>query len=135
MDPMAVRTEIETVLATVPTLRVGKWGQQVRSPAGLVTLPESVKTHGGYGTGFTVVEGLMVLVLVAKPNEARTVDTLAPFVAETGAKSIKAKLEGTAWATVDDVTVPSVDFEIVNYQETPYLSAVFHTQIIGKGAI
>jgi hypothetical protein len=135
MDVMAMRTEIETALATITGLRVGKWGQQVRVPAALVTLPESVKFHQTYGVGSSLVEDLMVLVLAAKPDARTAVETLGPFVAETGAKSIKAKLEGYGWTTIDDLTVQSCDFDVVTYQETPYLSAMFHTQIIGKGAV
>lgn len=131
---MAVRTEIETALKTITGLRVGKWGHAVRIPGALVTLPESVKVHGGYGVGFTVIEGLMVLVLAAKPQEATALETLAPYVAETGAKSIKAKLESYTWTTVDDLTVTQCDFDVVSYQDVPYLSAMFHTQIIGRGA-
>jgi hypothetical protein len=132
---MAARTEIETALKTITGLRVGRWGDTVRIPGALVTLPESVKAHGGYGVGFTVIEGLMVLVLAAKPESRTALDALAPYVRETGASSIKAKLESYAWTTMDDVTVTQVDFEVVSYQDTPYLSAMFHTQIIGKGAI
>lgn len=135
MDVGAMRTEIEAALATITGLRVGKWGQTVRVPAALVTLPDSVKFHATYGVGSSVVEDLMVIVLAAKPDSRTAVDALMPFVAETGAKSIKAKLEGTTWATIDDLTVTSADFDVVSYQDTPYLSAMFHTMIIGKGAI
>jgi hypothetical protein len=135
VDTFAARTEIETALKTITGLRVGRWGDKVNVPAALVTLPESVKAHGGYGVGFTVIEGLMVLVLAAKPSERTALDVLAPFVREIGASSIKGKLESYAWTTVDDVTVTQCDFEVVSYQDTPYLSAMFHTQIIGKGAV
>lgn len=130
-----MRTEIEAALGTIAGLRVGKWGQQVRVPAALVTLPESVKFHQTAGVGSTRVEDLMVLVLAAKPDAVTAVGTLMPYVAETGAQSIKAKLETYAWTTIDDLTVLSVDFDVVTYQETPYLAAMFHTDIMGKGAI
>ncbi len=132
---MAVRTEIETALKTITGLRVGRWGDTVRIPGALVTLPEEVQRHGGYGVGSTQMDGLMVLVLAAKPEARTAVDDLAPYVRETGAKSITAKLESYAWTTADDVTVMKISFEVVSYQEVPYLSAMFHTQIIGKGAI
>lgn len=135
MDTGAMRTEIETALATITGLRVGKWGLQVRVPAALVTLPESVKFHQTMGVGSSRVEDLMVLVLAAKPDARTAVETLMPYVAEIGAKSIKLKLETYAWTTIDDLTVLSVDFDVVTYQETPYLAAMFHTDIIGKGAI
>jgi hypothetical protein len=135
MDPMAVRTEIETALKTITGLRVGKWGEQVRIPGALVTLPESVNRHGGYGVGSTQIEGLMVLVLAAKPESRTAVETLAPYVAETGVKSVTAKLESYGWTTADDVTVTKIEFEVVSYQDTPYLSAMYHTMIIGKGVV
>lgn len=130
-----MRTEIETALATIAGLRVAGWGQQVRAPAALVTLPESVDFHQTFGAGSSRVKDLMVIVLVAKPNDRTAVEKLMPFAAETGASSIKGKLESYAWTTIDDLTVLSVDFDVVTYQETPYLAAMFHTDIIGKGAV
>lgn len=135
MDTGAMRLEIETALKTINGLRVAGWGAQVRPPAALVTLPESVKFHQTMGVGSSRVEDLMVIVLVPRPNDTRAVEQLMPFVAETGGQSIKAKLESYAWTTIDDLTVLSVDFDVVTYQETPYLAAMFHTDIFGKGAI
>lgn len=135
MDPLAARAQIETALATITGLRVTKWGAQVQVPAALVTLPERIDYHQTYGAGSTRIVDMMVLVLASKPDTRTAVSTLLPYAAETGAKSIKAVLEAYAWTALDVMTVTSVDFDVVTYEGTPYLAAMFHLDIVGKGAV
>lgn len=130
-----MREEVEAALKTIAGLRVTPWGTQVRVPAALVTLPESVNFHQTYGTGSTRIVDMMVLVLTGKPDERTAVSKLMPYAAETGPNSVKAKLEGYAWTTLDVMTVTSVDFDVVSYESTPYLAAMFHLDIAGKGAV
>lgn len=135
MDPLGAREQIETALDTIPGLRVTKWGTQVAVPAALVTLPERVDYHQTYGVGSTRIVDMMVLVLASKPDSRTAVTTLLPYAAETGPLSIKAVLEGYAWTALDVMTVTSVDFDVVTYEGTSYLAAMFHLDIIGRGAV
>jgi hypothetical protein len=136
MDTGAVIAEVETALRTITGLRVTPWGvKNVHVPAAMVTLPESVDFHQTYGVGSTRMKDLIVLVLASRADARSAVTTLAPYVAELGAKSIKAKLEGYAWTTLEVMTVLSVEFDAVEFAGNPYLAAMFHTDIAGRGAV
>jgi hypothetical protein len=135
VDTGAVRTQIETALRTITGLRVAEWGHQINPPAALVTLPDSVKFHQTYGAGTTRIDDMMVLVIVGKPESRTSVKELMPYVAETGAKSIKAVLEGYTWTALEVMTVLSADFDVVTFKDQPYLAAMFHLDIFGRGAV
>lgn len=134
MDVGAVMTEIETPLKTIG-LRTAVWGvKTISPPAAIITLPDAVDFHGGYGVGSTRIRDLMVVVLVGRADARSALKTLMPYCAETGTKSVKASLEGYAFTTFDVITVESVEFDTVTYGDVPYLAAMFHTDIVGKGA-
>ena len=133
-----VMTEVETALKTVTNLRVYGWSAKaIAPPAAIVTLPENVLFHQSYGVGSSKLDDLIVLLMVSRATNRTAVKDLMPYVAETGAKSVKAVLEGwTPAAGVWDIlTVLSVEFDAVSYAGTPYLAAMFHTEITGKGAV
>lgn len=130
-----VMTQVRAALKTIPGMRVPTGhSESLHPPAALVTFPESVEFHQTYGVGGTKITDMLVLILVPDPGSRTAMDKLLPYVAEVGASSVKAVLEGYAYTALDIMTVRSVDFETVEYAEVPYLAAMFHTEIIGKGA-
>jgi len=138
MNLADVMTETENALKTINGLRVFGWSTpRIAPPAAIVTLPENVLFHQTYGTGSTKLEDLIVVVMVSRAKDRTAVKDLMPYVAETGAKSVKTVLEGwaPAGAAWDVLTVNSVEFDAVAYGEVPYLAAMFHMEIIGKGAL
>lgn len=137
MDLYAVKDEIATVLKTITGLRAYAWAQgTVAAPAALPGWPDRLEYVGTYGRGQSRVPDLPLLVLVGQASARASAKKLGEYVAESGVKSIPAKLEGRAgaWTTCDVVTVTWVGFPAVAIAGVDYLAAEFHLDIIGKGA-
>jgi hypothetical protein len=136
MDLEAVSTEIRTALGTITGLRTPPWGvEQVQAPAAIVALPERVSFDETYGRGKDMYPDLPVVVLVGAPEDRASRKSLAAYAAGSGAKSVKAVLEAYAWTTCDNVTVESCEFNAgATFNAVPYLAAIFHLKIIGRGA-
>jgi hypothetical protein len=136
VDLYAVRDELATVLKTITGLRAYAWAQgTVAAPAALPGWPDRLDYAQTYGRGMSHVPDLPVLVVVGKASERIAAKRLGEYVAETGAKSIPAKLEGRAgsWTTCDVVTVSWVGFPAVQLASVDYLAAEFHLDITGRG--
>jgi hypothetical protein len=136
MDLYAVKDELATVLKTITGLRAYAWAQgSVEPPAALPGWPDRLDYVQTYGRGQSHVEDLPVLVLVGKASERVAAKRLGEYVAESGAKSIPATLEGRtgSWTTCDVVTVAWVGFPAVTLAGVDYLAAEFHLDITGKG--
>jgi hypothetical protein len=136
MDLYAVKDEIATVLKTITGLRAYAWAQgTVAAPAALPGWPDRLEYVGTYGRGQSRVPDLPLLVLVGKASERVAAKRLGEYVAETGAKSVPAKLEGRAgsWVACDVVTVTWVGFPAVTLAGVDYLAAEFHLDITGRG--
>lgn len=136
MDLEAVSTEIMTALGGISGLRRPPWGvEQVQAPAALVALPEEIIFDETYGRGKDRYPDLPVVVLVGAPEERASRKALAAYARGSGPRSVKAVLEAYAWTTCEGVTVKRCEFEPgARYAGTPYLAAIFHLDIIGKGA-
>jgi len=131
-----VATKVGLALATpTPKLRVYPYGTpKIEAPAAVVTLPETLNLHETYGQGVTSFRDLAVLVMVRDLVRREAFKTLANYVKPTGATSVKAALESyvpaaQAW---DSLTVTSVDFDVVTMDGAPFLTALFHLDIIGN---
>jgi hypothetical protein len=136
MDLNAVSDEIRTALGTITGLRAPAWGvKRVEAPAALVALPERIVFDETYGRGKDHYPDVSVVLLIGSAEERAAIKNMAPFVAGSGAKSIKAALEAYAWTTLESLTVEWCEFEpSMTFAGTPYLAAIFHLKIIGKGA-
>lgn len=136
MDLNAVSDEIRTALGTITGLRTPAWGVMSTSPpAAIVALPERILFDETYGRGKDHYPDLSVVVLTGSSDERAALKNMAPFVAGSGVKSIKAVLEAYVWTTLESLTVEWCEFEpSMTFAGTPYLAAIFHLKIIGKGA-
>lgn len=136
MDLEVVSDEIRLALGGIAGLRRPPWGvEQVQPPAALVALPERVVFDETYGRGKDRYPDLPVVVLVGAPEERGSRKALAAYARGSGPKSVKAVLEAYTWTTCEAVTVTSCDFEAgASFAGTPLLAAIFHLDIIGKGA-
>lgn len=135
MDLEDVSEEIRTALAGIAGLRRPPWGvEQIQPPAAVVALPERVDFDETYGRGKDRYPDLPVVVLVGRAEERASLKSLAAYADGSGAKSVKQVLEAYVWTTCDAVTVTSCEFDAsASYAGTPYLAAIFHLDIIGKG--
>jgi hypothetical protein len=136
VDIQAVRVEIATLLGTITGLRAYEYAKgAVNPPAALVGYPERLSYVNTYARGQTVAADLPVLLLVGRASDRAAAIALGAYCAETGAKSIPAKLEGRAglWTSCDVVTCAEASFPDVSVAGVDLLAAEFRLQIIGKG--
>jgi hypothetical protein len=136
MNLADVADEIRTALGAITGLRRPPWGvEHVQSPAAIVALPERISYDETYGRGKDRIPDLPVVVLVDAPEERSSLKQLAAFTDGSGPKSVKTVLEAHAWIKCETVRVTSCEFDAgATYAGTPMLAAIFHLDIIGKGA-
>jgi hypothetical protein len=137
MNVQTVKTEISTLLATIPGIRAFDWGKGSGvPPMALVGWPDEVQYVQTYGRGQTRIPDLAVLVGIGKVSERTAAVRLGAYLDETGAQSIPAKIESRtgAWVACDVVTVTSAKIMIITLGGVDYLAAEFHLDITGKGA-
>lgn len=73
-------------------------------------------------------------VWVGRKQDRSSVANLAPYVASSGAKSIKAVLESGTYTAFGTLHVPSVEFVIAPIAAVDYLGAQFTIEISGEGS-
>lgn len=127
--------EVATALGGVTGLRVYPWAQKTITPPGAVlSLPDSIDYHGTYGTGQEMINDLVCVVMLGKASERAALKNLGPYVAGSGAKSVKTVLEAYAYTTCHTLTVTSVEFPEMTLAGVEYLAALFHIDIVGTAA-
>lgn len=139
MDLAAVMTEVDTRLRTVTGLRVTAIGadQAVPVPAAVQYLPDRIDFDQTYGRGMDKITDLIVVVFVSRANLRAAVKEISPYVAGSGAKSIKAKLDSStaAYTSCSDFQVMYAELDYnATLHGTEYLAALFHCNIAGSGA-
>lgn len=137
MDLYAVMTEIATTVKTITGLRAFAYDPgSMAPPVALVGWPDRLDYVQTYARGVSRCTDLPMLVLVGKATQRIAAKRLGEYVAETGARSIPAKLEARAgsWVACDSLTVTGVDFPDASMAGVSYLAAQFHFDVIGKGA-
>ncbi|MEV4846134.1 hypothetical protein AB0K20_23315 [Micromonospora matsumotoense] len=134
MELDAVVAEVRQALGTIG-LSLPEWGvQRIHPPAAMVALPERIAFDQTYGRGSDSIEGLPVLVLVARPTSPEARREIAEYAAGAGPKSVKAAIEAHQFTAADEVTVVSAEFDVVTLLATEYLVAQFNLDIVGRGA-
>lgn len=134
MDLDAVAGELGDVLKAIG-LNVPEWGvQRVHPPFALVPLPDRITFDAGYQRGADRIEDWPLLVLLPNPTKPETRRAIAEYADGSGPKSVKAAIEARTYTSCDSVTATSVEFDVVSYAATDYLAAMFHLDIMGKGA-
>jgi hypothetical protein len=130
-----VMTEIDTALDTIAGLRSYPWAQgSISPPAAVQLLPDEIDYHGTYGAGQMVIKDHVIVLMIGRSSDRAATKLISDYVAPTGVKSIKAKLETYAYTTCDVVNVDRVEFDTVTVGTGNYLAALFHTTITGTGA-
>jgi hypothetical protein len=128
--------ELREALDTITGLRVPEWGvQKVTAPAALINPPERIDYDDTYGRGKDRYPDLEVMILVANPRSWRALQDLSAYTDGAGPHSVKAAIEGYPYTACDpqSVRVAWSEFEVVTYSDVPYLAAIFHIELTGKG--
>lgn len=135
MNLEAVAAELATALQTITGLRVPPWGvEKITPPAAIIALPERIDYDSTYGRGSDHFPDLPVIVLVGKPEQRASRKAIAAYADGAGAKSVKAAVEARTYTSCDSVRVAWAEFDNARYAGTDYLAAIFHLDIVGKGA-
>lgn len=142
MDLYAVMTEIDTRLKTITGLRVAEFGfpKTVQVPAAVQYPPDRITYDQTYGRGSDGYEDHIVVVFVAgsATSNRAGLKAIAPYLAGSGTKSIKAKLDATGtapYASCSDLTVVWAELDAgARIAGNDFLAALFHCKIYGAGA-
>lgn len=133
MDVAEVMDELAARLGMIAGLRVFAWPPgSVTPPAAIVSYPERVDFDSTYGRGMDRMT-VPVAVVVGRPADRATRDSLAAYCGGGGARSVKAALDRgfcTAW---DSVRVVRADTDVVSIGGVDYLAALFSIEISGTG--
>lgn len=135
MDLDAAMAEVAARLDTIAGLRVFDHPVgTLNPPTALVSLPE-ITFDLTYGRGADRWS-LPVILAVGKASDRASRKNIAPYVAGTGAKSVKQVLENetTPYVAFDTLRVESVDFDVIAWGGIEYLCATFVLDIVGSGA-
>lgn len=131
-------TEIDTRLKTITGLRVAEFGMpaSIKPPMAVQYVPDRLNFDATYGRGMDDLEDHIIAVVVGMTSRRTALQTLAPYMAGSGAKSIKAKIDtfGGPYVSCSDVTVQWAEIDTPKIGGTDYLAALFHSKIIGPGA-
>ncbi len=134
MNPDAIAVELTAALSEIDGLRTYKGPpDSVSVPAGVVVLPTNVAFDQTYGRGSDKLIW-PVLVLVGRPSDRTVMERISGYLDGSGSTSVKVALEGYAYTTCDDVYVRGADVDIVTWQGTEFVGALFHLEIFGQGA-
>lgn len=133
-------TEVDTRLKTIANLRVAEFGfpGKVNPPVAVQYPPDRISFDSTYGRGADLYEDHIVAVVVGFGGGRRSaLKDLALYLAGSGTKSIKAKLDmsNTApYASCSDLMVQWAEVDTPKIGGVDYLAALFHCKIIGAGA-
>jgi hypothetical protein len=128
LDLNAAMDAIGARLLTIGGLRVYDYAaDQIAAPGGVVGLPEvAYDVTKARGTDFAV---FTVHVLVSKVSDRASRDALSQYLAGTGAKSVKAAIDGTLGGAVHHARVASAAARTVPVAGVDYLAAVFQIEV------
>lgn len=134
MDLATVMQAINDRLDTIAGLRChASPPGSVTPPAAIVSYPDKYDYDETYGRGFDRISALPVVVVVGRPTDRPTRDSIAAYVAPTGPSSVKAVLESGAYSAFDELRVTGVEFDVVGIGGVDYLAAIFTLDIVGSG--
>jgi hypothetical protein len=102
-------------------------------PAAIVSYPEGVEFDQTYGRGMTSVDTLKVWVVVGNVTDRAARDKLSEYVSDQGPNSVKLCLEDYDATQWDDLTVASVEFDVVTIAGVDYMAAGFTINLACQG--
>lgn len=133
MNIDTVMTEVATRLDTIAGLRVFDHPvDEVQPPTAIVSLPQ-ISFDQTYGRGSDRYN-MPVILVVGKVENRASRNNLAPYVAGSGPKSVKAVLEGFTPVAFDTVRVQGVEFDVMTWGSVEFLTGTFLLDIMGSGA-
>lgn len=128
LDPQTLATayaEIESALAEVPGLRVGKWGDIPQPPAAFLSLPQSIERMSGGSVMFNDLE------LTVAVGRATNRTSLMEIMRLTGA--VSQTLDPRRWSSFSDLSITRIEYGTVTLggNSEALLAAFFHIDLAG----
>lgn len=120
---------IGTRLGTIVGLRVFDFPpDNVHPPTAVVGMPETMEFDSTMARGAdrTVIP---VAILVGKVSDRASRDELAAYVSGTGAKSVKAAVDGNLGGAAQTARVTTARIEVVTVAGVDYLGARFDVEV------
>jgi hypothetical protein len=135
-DLAAIRTALAANLSTIPDLQVSAYVLSNPTPPSAVVFAGPTEFDKAFGRGMDMLV-FMVRVVVAAVSDISAVVNLDPYMAGSGARSIKAAIESdsTLGGSVFDVSVVGTDGEQIYTFEgrPPALGAEFRVEVTAHG--
>lgn len=134
MNVATVIDELVTALGSISGLRVyGFVAGSIAPPTAIVGLPDNATFDLTFQRGMDQLT-MPVTVLLSKADDRISTKQLANYLAGSGAKSIKAAIDGGTYTAADSVTVTSAEVTIETVGGIEYLVATFSVSVAGQGA-
>lgn len=135
MNVAAVMDELATELDTITGLRVFAYPpDKVDPPAAIIGYPEMVDFDVSMGRGTDHIR-FPIFLMVGRLLDRTSRDKLAPFLAGSGASSVKGVLKAAEpFVAMSSVRVASATIEVVTMAGMDYLTAIFSVDVFGPGA-
>lgn len=130
-----VMDEVAEVLGTITGLNVLAYPPPTLiPPAGYVSYPQSIDFDQEYQRGGDQFTDLPIVLLTSTgATDLSARDQVATWSAGGGLGSVKAAMEAHRWASCDDLTVTSCEFDVETIGGVPYLAAMFKATVVGPG--
>jgi len=129
-----VMDELAEAVDTISGLRVtGYYPGAISPPAGWVDLPQSYTFDETMGRGLDSMV-LEVWVAVGMVDHRTARNAITPYLAGSGASSVKAAIESYTPTAFHVARVASVQFNVISVGGQDYLAATFSVNITGSGA-
>jgi hypothetical protein len=131
----AVMQEVADAVNEITGLRTSGWpvGSLV-APGAIVTYPDSIDYDETYGRGLDKITNLPLWVVIGQVKDKSARDRAGEYAAGKGARSIKQRLEGRGWSSLDTLTVTKCRFDTVTEAGVDYLAALFSIDIFGDAS-
>jgi hypothetical protein len=134
LDEMSVRLK---TIAGLSVQDVGYAKKLARVPAAVLYPPERVIYDATYARGSDVLDDIHVAVFVGAGTWRQSWADLKPYLAGSGAKSIKAKLDDSGaapYASCSALTVYEAELDpAATFAEGTYVAGIFRCKIFGSG--
>ena len=126
-----VLDEIFGVLEDVPGLNVPSTpGVLAKMPSPSVELPAVV--YGDQGPGLDRITDLVLMIVFGQPNNAQVFRSALEYASTSGARSIRAALQGHSWSSCSTFYVRSAEPIVDTFNGHPGLAYAFHIDITGR---
>lgn len=132
--------EIGVRLDTIAGLKVSPYGLagSIATPGAAIYAPNRIAFDSTYGRGSDAYEDMIVVIFIAMRDRRSAFKELTPYLAGSGAKSIKAIVDAAAsnapYASAADVRVEWAEVDEMSIGGTEYVAGLFHINVFGKGA-